>query len=214
MKKDLFQNKKLITTGGVIILCLVLVAFFPRKDVFQGIIVNLTFLLIIPILYIKIILKKKLGNFGLQTGDKKKGIIWAVLSLVVSLLIFYIIYNYTSFSEYYRLPQRIMTDFWFFIFFEVLLIGSITVLYEFFFRGFVMFNFTEKFGYWAVIAQFLLFILFLLATGNLGWSIIPIIISAPFAGITAYKSRSLIYSLGVSLFFVIISDALVIGLSR
>lgn len=214
MEKNLFQNKELIVTSGVIVLCLVLFAIFPREGVFQEIIANLTFLLVIPILYIKIILKKKLGNFGLQTGDKKKGIIWAVLSLGISLLIFYIVYNYTDFPKYYRLPQEIMNNFWLFVFFEVLLIGSLTVLYEFFFRGFVMFNFTEKFGYWAIAIQFLLFILFFLATGNLGWSVIPGIIIAPFAGVAAYKGRSLIYSFAVSLFFIIILDALIIGLSK
>lgn len=208
--KKFINNKEVIITSGVIIICLFLYGIFPTSDLFQKIVSTLTFLLVIPALYIKITLRKDLKDFGLRKGDWKKGLIWTLLSFLGSLLIFYIVFQYTDFSEKYQLPKKVTEEFKIFLAYELLLVGFFTVLYEFFFRGLVMFSFSKKIKGWAIILQALLFILFLALTNTFDWPMIPYAIFSLFAGIIAYKSDSLAYSFGASLLFTIIIDTITI----
>lgn len=208
--KEFTVNKEIIITSGVIIICLFLYGIFPTSGIFQKIISTLTFLLVIPALYIKITLRKDLKDFGLRKGNWKKGIVWTLLSLLTSLLIFYIVFQYAEFSEKYQLPQKVSSEFKFFLAYELLLVGFFTALYEFFFRGIIMFSFSEKIKVWAAVLQASSFILFLALTNNLGWPMMPYAIFSLFAGIIAYKSESLAYSFGASLLFTIIVDTIAI----
>lgn len=210
----LFQHKELLVTSMVAVLCLVLFAIFPRENTFQEIIISLVFLLAIPALYIRIVLRKNFKSFGLGIGNYKAGLIWGAVALLFALLILYILFNYTNFTNEYFIPTRVAQEFKFFLLYELLLVGFFTILYEFFFRGFVMFSFSEKIGYSSVVIQFLLLVLFYFFTGNMNWSVVSYIIIAPLAGWVAYKSQSLLYSLVVNLLFIIIVDTVIIGLAR
>jgi hypothetical protein len=212
--KKISSYRELLTTIVVILICLILYRLFPTKNNFQQIISSAAFLLIIPLLYIKMILKRPLGNFGIQLGLKKKGLILAALSIAISALAFYVLLQYTSLPERNNLPKIVTENFWFFLFYEIFLVGLFTVLYEFFFRGFVMFSLSRYLGYWAVVIQFLIFSAFFLTYGVSDWSIyLYLIVSLP-AGLTAFESRSLIYSFAATLIFIIIADALFIGLAK
>lgn len=211
MRLESLLDKKSVLTVILALFCLLLHIIFPTRDYFQKVIVSLIFLLVLPVLYIKIVLKESLKNFGLKLGDWRQGIIWLLISFTVSLPVLYLIYNFTGFAEKYYLPQKLIESFGLFAFYEVLLVGFFVALYEFFFRGFVMFSFSENLRLNAVILQFVLFVLFLVIAKDFNWVFAPYLISAPFAGVIAYKSQSLIYSYLFSLLFIIISDALYIN---
>lgn len=193
--------------------CLVLVYFFPRKDAFQEIMVMVTFLLVLPALYIKFSLKKKLTEFGLQTGNWKNGIMWSVISLLVAFLIVYILHAYASLEKNYLVPESVRSNFKYFIGYEFLLVLPFVFLYEFFFRGFLLFSLEGKMGQWASVAQFAIFAGFLWATQSFDWQMLQFILPAYFAGIIVQKSRSIYYSFASGALFAIIMDAIIIRLT-
>lgn len=208
MKKTF--NQELFSTSLVILACLFLFSIFPTKNIFQEIISSLTFFFVVPILYVKIILKKDLKEFGIQLGDRRKGIIFSSLALIMSLLIAYVFFQYSSFSKNYTLPEIIKNNFIFFIIYELFIVGFFTALYEFFFRGFIQFSFLKKVGFWSIILQTVLFVLMFLVTGSFGWSIVPFVVIAPFSGFVAWKSNSIVYSFFSTLIFIMLIDAFVI----
>jgi len=135
-----------------------------------------------------------------------------VLSVIISLFIVSLLIKFSNLSSNYALPAGVAENFGYFIFYELVLVAFFTAIYEFFFRGFVLFHFAPTLGHWAVVVQYGLFLLLLLVTSSMNWSFTPYIIFAPFAGWIAYKSDSLLYSFIGQLIFIIIIDASVIKL--
>lgn len=211
-KFNILAWKEDLVTLAVIVVCLGLFFLFPSQGPAQAITASLIFLFLVPFLYVKLILKKSLREYGWQIGDWKKGLLFGAGSLVFALLIFYALYHYTPFSKNYALPLAATQKFGFFLLYEFLLVGFFLALYEFFFRGFVMFNFAGKFGLLSAAFQWLLFLVFLFIAGNFTWQNTPYIITGLLSGLTTLKSRSLLYSLISSLLFLIISDAIIIKL--
>lgn len=212
MKKNYIQvlNKEDWITSGMILMCLFLYAFFPTKNNFQQIICSLTFLLVIPFLYVKIILKKSIKDFGFAKGNWMTGLFWSVVSILISASIAYIIFKYFGFSEKYPLPRYFADNFVAFLAYEIFLVGLFAFLYEVFFRGFLMFSFSKRMGFWSIILQALVFLLFFLISGSLSWKMFPYIIFLLFSGTIAYFSNSIIYSFVAFLCFNIIFDSLFI----
>jgi len=204
-------NKKDIISILMMIFCLAMIKLFPEKDYFQKLIVSVTFLLAVPALYIKIVLKEDLKNFGLRAENWKQGIIWIFLSLAGSLLILTLLYQYAGLAEKYYVPQNVIQNFRLFVFYEIVIAGFFLILYEFFFRGFIMFSFLKKWKAVAIILQFSAFLLFLIITKDFNWGFTNYIIASFFSGVVIYKSRSLLYSYLFSLLFIIISDAVYIN---
>jgi len=201
-------------TAFVVLICLVLLTFFPTNGASQKITSGIVFLFIAPLLYLKLILKKNLADFGWRLGDWKSGLVFSAVYLVFALLITYALFNRTPFLKEYQLPLATTNNFWYFIFYELVIVGIFVAIYEIFFRGFVMFYLSAKTGFYSVLYQFFLFFLFFWATGNLNWNIVPFLIVAFFSGLATFKSRSLLYSFATSLFFLIIFDSLVIKFAR
>lgn len=214
MYKKLFTYKEQLSTGVIFLACLALYLFFPTSDIFQQIISSIAFLLVIPLLYIKFILKKSLASYGIQKGDPRRGIFLMVISIIISLLLFYALFQYTTLAKFYSLPPFVTQNFAVFVIYEFFLVGLFTLLYEFFFRGLIMFGLFKNTGYIAILAQFIIFSGLFLASGDVAWSTILYMIVSIFSGITAYQSRSLFYSFGATLIFIIIADALAIGLIK
>jgi len=213
-KNTLSQIRESVVTCLAIIICLFLLKMFPTKDLFEQISVLMSFFVIIPALYIKLILKKEFADFGIQEGNWKKGLIFAGVSLIFSFLIIYLMFHYTNFSKNYTLPVKFSVKFIYFALYELLLVSSYLIFYELFFRGFVMFSFIEKIDYLAPLIQFLLFLVFSYFVGYIIWDNTLYILTAFFSGWIAWESRSLIYSFAYSLIFIIITDAIVIKLAK
>jgi membrane protease YdiL (CAAX protease family) len=206
------KNKNIIITTLFICCCLAVYGYFPVKGNLQKTITALTFFMLLPILYNKLILKRGISTLRLHIGHWKKGLILMLISLLLGCLIMIGLAKYSNFLTGYSMPLGLAGSFGYFVFYELVLVAFFTALYEFFFRGFVMFNFVPFFKKGAVIGQAVLFLLFLLLTSGLSWEFAPYLVFAPFAGWIAYKSDSLLYSFIGQLIFIIIIDASIIKL--
>ena len=47
-------------TAGIVCACIMLLSFFPKKNIFEQIVLLLSFLLFTPLFYVKLVLKKKI----------------------------------------------------------------------------------------------------------------------------------------------------------
>ena len=209
-------DKELIITCGVIIICLVFLSMFPAKNIFQQIISLLSFLLFTPLIYVKIILKKSLKEYGLGVGNYKTGLIWTAISFAFCFLIFCILFQYTDFSkkyyqDFFSLAQE---NFIFFMFYELVILGFYYFVFEFFFRGFVLFSLKNHLGKWVIIIQIILFLLALWGSSGINWLIAPYLIFSFFSGIIAYFSNSIWYSYCASIIFNILFDVIVINIFK
>ncbi len=212
-KKDL----ELLVVLAVVFVAMLLFAIFPYKDLFQEIVVSLVFLLIIPIAFIKLVLKRNLREFGFKAPSKNEragDLFVAGCSFLIVIMLMFLIVKNTSFKEsYYLASSNIKNNFLYLMAYELLAVNFFILLYEFFFRGFVMFYFAKRIGGYAIIFQFLIFLLFLDVTNQLNLSFVYYILIAPFAGLIAYRSNSLVYSYLFSIMSVIVGDLIFIKLT-
>lgn len=196
---------------GVALACIFLARVFPAEKLLQDTLVVMAFFLVIPLLYSKIITKKTLGELGLRLGNWKMGLMLAGAGLLLSASVSYLLVAYSDFSSRYYLAQWVKGGFWSFVLYEVLIVSYFILLYEFFFRGFIMLGILKKMGAGAVILQVAFFGLFLALANSLDWGVSPYIIAALVGGTIAYKTKSIAYSAAYAWLFIVITDALVIG---
>jgi membrane protease YdiL (CAAX protease family) len=169
----IWKDTELLVSSLVIFACLFLAIVFPvdNNSLAQLLTKNVFFLVVIPALYIKLILKKNLADFGLNIKNKKTGVIWGIFFLVFLSLLYYALFNYTSLPKKYTLPQNVANSFPFFLLYELVLMNILIFSYEFFFRGFVQFLFFEKIGYWTILFQSAIFILFSSLNNGFFWQL-------------------------------------------
>jgi membrane protease YdiL (CAAX protease family) len=212
-KGQFFLEKDFLVSAGVGIICLALFIIFPTSNVFEQIVSATAFLLLTPIFYVKIILKKNLKNYGLGIGEWKTGLVWSVISLTIVFLIFYLLFHYSDFPQkYYQyFFKGAINNFWIFVLYELILVAFFYIIYEFFFRGFIIFSFRKFLGYWIIGIQSIAFFLYFWLSGGLNWSVFPILLFSPFAGIVAYFSRSVLYSFVSAVLLNIIIDIAIIN---
>ncbi len=203
-----------VISSAVIFLSLFLVYLFPVADIFQNFNRSLFFMAILPFLYIKFVLKKNLSDYGFNLDNKKTGFFWAAAMFAVSFGTVLVLIQFAGFDKKYTIPSYIADNFWIFLVYELLLINFQIFINEFFFRGFLLFSFMEKIGYWSIAIQALVYILFAASAIGFSWNITPFIIMSVTGGIVAYRSRSFLYSYFMSLFFMIILDAYIIHLYK
>ncbi len=117
----------------------------------------ITFFLM-PVIIIKLLLKEKVRNFGLQTGEFRIGVKISLIFLLVMIPLVWIASSYPDFVRTYPLLAEVR-DNWntFFIFEAAALIYLIA--WEFIWRGFMLFGLKEKFGYYAVFIQMIPFLM-------------------------------------------------------
>lgn len=202
--------KKTISLSIFIILNLLVFRLFPVSNNFQGYVVLVSFLVIAPIIYSKFINKSKISDFGITIGKYKEGLIWSLISLVIGFILFYMILNYFSFFDNYSVPSKVYDNFWSFLYYELVIILFFNSIYEFFFRGFVLMRFSEYFGYYAIILQYLLFMVMIMSNSSFNWNFMPLIIFSPLAGLIVFKSKSIFYSLIAQTIYIFIIDLVVI----
>ena len=213
-KKELFDVENVVTLT-VALVCILLFSFFPVKNLFQEIVLSLVFLLLVPYLYIRIILKKKISEFGFRISKWKEGFFIMPACFLVMGIFMYLIFNYTTFKETYFLGDyKLVNNFWYFFVYEFIAVNFFIFLYEAFFRGFLMFYFKSSFDILAVFIQFLLFLVFLDLMERLSMDYIFYIMTALLGGLIAYKSKSLVYSYLFSIIVLIASDIIYLKLTK
>lgn len=201
------KTKEFIISLLFIICILITYGLFPSRNNFQLLIIMVTFFVLIPIIFNKIILKKELSDIGIRIGEWKKGLIWSGISLIIVGFVFFIAIYFFDFLTKYPITSSIVNNYKEFIFYEFSRVLPVIFIYDFFFRGFVLLILEKRIAYWGILAQFLLFFALVIGTNSLTWSLFPYLISAPLMGWITYKSRSVFYATACQFLVIIILHA-------
>lgn len=203
-----------LISSAVVLLCLFLAVSFPAQGFSQDLSRAFFILFLLPILYIKFILKQDLRDFGLNLQNPKVGFFWAIGMLSVSFLAIIILIRFFDFENNYLVPAYLAKSFGLFLFYELIVMNLILFVYDFFFKGFLLFLLSKKFGFSAVFIQALVFISFMAVIGILDWKMAPFVILSLTGGIAAYQTRSFLYPYLASLVFIMFLDAYIIHIFK
>ncbi len=214
MLHSLSRNKEFLTTTVIVVISILFLGYFKESEQvdpkIQGLIVATTVFLVIPLLYCKIILERPLSTLGFQRGAAWAGIGGGVIALSAALGALFVLWNFTPLLEGYRLPIIVEEQFLFFVLYELFFNAFFLFLFEVFFRGMVLLLWLRELRIWGVFIQAGLFGGILFLSNSIDAQTLPLLLFAPFAGLIAYQSRSLWYSLGFGWFFLLLVDALVL----
>lgn len=214
MLHSLSRNKEFLTTTVIVVISILFLGYFKESEQvdpkIQGLIVATTVFLVIPLLYCKIILERPLSTLGFQRGNAWAGIGGGVIALSAALGALFVLWNFTPLLEGYRLPIIVEEQFLFFVLYELFFNAFFLFLFEVFFRGMVLLLWLRELRIWGVFIQAGLFGGILFLSNSIDAQTLPLLLFAPFAGLIAYQSRSLWYSLGFGWFFLLLVDALVL----
>ncbi|MCX6761683.1 MAG: hypothetical protein NTY33_02460 [Candidatus Moranbacteria bacterium] len=214
-KQTFFKtNQELLVGFGVALVCLFSSFIFPAQNTAQIITRNLFFLVLLPAAYIKIILGKDLADFGWNLENKKVALPWSIGTTLFTLLIFYLMLNYTGLKTGYVLASYLKNSFWLFLAYELLAINFVVFVFSYFFQGFILSLFQKEFSHFAIALQTVLFVLAIFLAKALAWQTAPFILLSVTAGFLAWKTRSFFYSYFMSIFAIIILDAYIIYLTK
>ncbi len=206
---SLFRGQRNIMTAALVIATLVI--FGGMKEIptmgtaLQSVIAGLVLFLVLPIMYCRIVLKEPLASIGFRNARWLPALFWGSVSLGVGGVGLLFVASNPVFKEAYRLPSIVEQDFLWFVAYEVIVVGSIALLYEVFFRGLVMKLWLAPLGVWSVLVQALIVTGFLVLTGGWSWQYVSLIYASLFSGLVAYFSGSILASWVASwtLFFLI-----------
>lgn len=214
MIHSLSRNKEFLTTTLIVVISILFLGYFKESEQvdpkIQGLIVASTVFLVIPLLYCKIILERPLSALGFQRGNAWAGIGGGVIALSAALSALFVLWNFTPLLEGYRLPVIVEEQFLFFVLYELFFNAFFLFLFEVFFRGMILLLWLRELRIWGVFIQAGLFGGILFLSNSIDAQTLPLLLFAPFAGLIAYQSRSLWYSLGFGWFFLLLVDALVL----
>ncbi|MDD5083866.1 MAG: hypothetical protein PHT88_02915 [Candidatus Moranbacteria bacterium] len=189
------HNKQFWMSNAIIVASLLAAAFFPTENAIQSLISDSVFLVILPIFFVKFLLKGDLSEYGFSLGKMLRGSLWMIVLLSGIVAGLAAVIHYTDILARFAVPLSIRVSFLMFLLY-LFVTGVYIFIFEFFFRGFVFFVW-EKFGGMKAIAmQTLLFMLFLVAGshGKVDILFLIAIAMAVFSGFLVAQSRSIVYS--------------------
>ncbi len=210
MNTDVIFHRRFIVTGALVLFSVLFLGLFSQSGkvnpFFQTFLVSITFFLVVPVLYSKIVLEESLKNWGWQEGKMFLGMLVGMLSVAVALGLIFVLTRTTAFSSEYSFPVTVQTHFGWFLVYELVVVAFTALLYEVFFRGLIQLLWLRSFGLWAVLFQALFVLTLLFLTGDISWQRVPLILFTPFAGLIAHFSQSIWYSWGASFLFFFLTD--------
>jgi membrane protease YdiL (CAAX protease family) len=211
------KNKINVTSRELLIIfatfLAIFVAFiFPVSLVGESFFTSLILLLVFPLVIIKFLLKEPWKNYGLQLGDKKRGLILSGIFIVAFIFLNYFVIQIPQLRSQISIYPGIALNFWIFLWFELVISLTLHFIWEFFFRGFIQLGLEKKFGTLSLFAQALIQSL-IIFRGS--WVAIALIfLSALGAGYITKQSRSILYSF-VSMWIISLSlDIMVVTIIR
>ncbi len=212
---NLFLHNQKVLIGFVAMLaCLFLGITFPTQNSAQLITKNIFFLILLPGIYIKIFLEKNISDFGFNLRENKVALIWGSGLGLLLLATFFMLIHYSGFRTGYKLSVTAVSNFWFFLFYELIIVNFTVFVNEVFFRGFLFFLLEKEMNYWVILVQAIVYFLMLLFVGAFSWQTVPFILFAITGGILVYKTKSFLYSYFLHIFVIIILDSYIIYLAR
>jgi membrane protease YdiL (CAAX protease family) len=214
IKKTGFSWEELSVNSLVILACLILFLKLPATSSFQEISKEVFFLVIVPILYIKLILKRSLESFGFSLPKGKVNFFWAGGTLIFSLIIFFFLIKFTGFKANYHIARTIQNNFGAFLFYELLTFNFLFLLQEIFFKGFVLFSFSPKFKSWSILITAAIYCLALFSENYFVWQAAPLILFSFLGTWLVYKNNSFWLAYAVGLISIISLDSFLIFISK
>jgi len=121
----------------------------PQGDLYARtwqFIVFFILMFVVPVLYIKLIMKRPLSDFGFGTGDVKWGSKWLITIPFMVVPLIYIISKMPDVQTEYPLAKSLLTNQSHLLVYELGYIIFYYIAWEFFFRGFLLFGLKERFG--------------------------------------------------------------------
>ena len=201
------------------LLILVIYKFYPGEtnNLFQGIVTSVILMVILPTLFIKIILKDSLKEYGFNIPLNWKSVLIFCVMLILAVVLFAGMFKLTPLHYKYGLNVvDVSRSFKLFLISEVVTAFSLLIIVEIFFRSFIQ-SFLEQYfvPYKAILLQviyFFLVIYFWERNNFWEWPVFSLIFIAPFAGWVKWKTDSWIYSWLLVCLFLIISDSIILKL--
>lgn len=186
------ENQREILISFSVLLALLVRLVSPARLAGEWFWINLILFFLFPFLIIRFLLKEKTKDFGLTLGNVRVGIILAAVATFLLTALNYFLMTKPEWRNSFYLYPPIAGNFWIFLWFEIIVAGSVFFAREFFFRGFLQLGLEEKMGNYAIVAQAVLYSLLFLKSPWL--IVITAFLSALAAGCIVSKSRSLLYS--------------------
>lgn len=145
---------------------------------------------IAPLLIIKLLLKEKIKDYGLNWGDYRIGLKITVFFLFIMLPLVWFASSLPEFSKTYPHLPGAKSNWEVFLIFES---GMLLYMFawEFIWRGFMLFGLETKFGYYSVLIQMIPFLI--LHNGKPAPETFGSIIAGIALGILALRTRSFLY---------------------
>lgn len=208
--KDIITDRKFVVTGGALLISLLLFVYFPTTDRLslwaQSVIMLAVFFLLFPLLYARFIARESWKGIGFRMDAELSHWVGVLGAVAFGFALFFFGYQtWPMIGEAYQLPFFVERSFFSFLRYELFAL-CVAFFYEVFFRGFVMLFFLRSFGAWAILLQWLVFMLFLAVSQSLGMSQGVMLLFTPLAGWVAYRSRSILYSFVATALFLLLID--------
>jgi len=147
---------------------------------------------ILPVIIVKLVLKERLKDYGIATGDYKAGIKMTLLFLAVMIPILWVASASSEFADSYPLLYDTKLSWRVFIIYEAGLMLYL-VAWEFIWRGFMLFGLKEKFGYYSVLIQMIPFLI--LHNGKPAAETFSAILGGIALGVLALRTGSFVYGI-------------------
>jgi membrane protease YdiL (CAAX protease family) len=162
-KQDIVTLLVVLTTLGFFIFSPSAIDLGPAL---QGFIIALVFFGFLPLGYHFLIHGGSAEQFGLIRGNARRGTIESIVAAVLLFVFTVALYKvFPVIGSSYELPLRVTESFGWFLVYELAIVPSTLILFEIFFRGFVQQSWlSDRLGWFSVLAQGILFIVFLFAT--------------------------------------------------
>ena len=174
----------------------------------QSLLFGIIFLALVPVLYVRFVLKESLSTIGFTWKTEYPGIPAVFFAVSAVLSIWFLLLQWYDLGTLYSLPPVVRTSFPWFLFYGGVLVAVIAFLYEVFFRGLVMLSWFASFGIAAVFLQFGFLLALLAISGGLLWQNVPMLLSGFASGFVAYHTRSLFYSWMTAWLSMLLADVL------
>lgn len=214
IKKTAPSWKELSVSSLVILTCLILFLKLPAANFFQETCKEIFFLVLVPIFYIKLVLNKRLGEFGFNLPQRKSDFFWAGGVLFTYLVIFFCLIRFADFKTNYHVARSIQGSFGSFLFYELITFNFLFLFQEVFFKGFVLFSFSSKLKNWSFLIPAFLYCIALFIEKSFAWQMTPLILFSFFGSWLAYKNNSIWLAYATSLISILLLESFLIFISK
>ena len=190
MQKE--EKIKIMVFVCVLVVSVLGYTFFPARDLFQTILSQIVFFVLFPFLVLKFSLGENLKSRGLLFFSHLNGKdLFRIAGIFLFAFgLFLTLFSFTPLHQYYFPPKILSQSFLFFFLYSVLVEGIFSLVFTFFFQGFVLFSLESFFKKWAIFLQWLFLLFVLSVSGKLDWSMTLQVYTTLFSGYVAASTRS------------------------